>query len=110
MKTRLAIALLSLLALQPFVVALACAQEATGADRKVLTKVIPEYPNVARVMHIQGSVRIDVLIEPNGKVKSFDAKGGHPVLVQSAEDALRRWKWEPASHESHQIVELRFTP
>lgn len=110
MKTLLAVALLSLLALQPFVASLASAQEAADPDRKIVTKVIPEYPNIARVMHIQGSVRIDVLIEPNGKVKSFNAKGGHPVLVESAEDALRHWKWETASHETHQIIELRFTP
>lgn len=110
MKARLAVAVLSLLALQPFVATHASSQEAADADRKIVTKVIPVYPNIARVMHIQGSVRIDVLIEPNGKVKSFDAKGGHPVLVQSAEDALRHWKWESASHETHQIIELRFTP
>jgi TonB family protein len=110
MKNRLAVALLSLLAVKLFVATLASAQEPAEADRKIVTKVIPEYPNIARVMHIQGSVRIDVLIEPDGKVKSFDAKGGHPVLVQSAEDALRRWKWEPAAHETHQVVELRFTP
>ncbi len=110
MKIRVAVALLTLLAMHLFVAALASAQEATDADRKIVTKVIPEYPNIARAMHIQGSVRIDVLIEPDGKVKSVDAKGGHPVLVQSAEDALRHWKWEPAAHETHQVIELRFTP
>ncbi len=109
MKTRIAVALLSLLAVQPFVASLA-AQDVAEPDRRIVTKVVPEYPNIARAMHIQGSVRIDVLVEPNGKVKSFDAKGGHPVLVQSAEDALRQWKWEPASHETHQVIELRFTP
>jgi TonB family protein len=110
MKNLLAFASLSLLALQPLVASMASAQEVVDPDRKIVTKVIPEYPNIARAMHIQGSVRIDVLIEPNGKVKSFDAKGGHPVLVQSAEDALRHWKWEPASQETHQLIELRFTP
>ncbi len=110
MKKTLAVALLSLLAVQPFVPLLTSAQEVVDPDRKIVTKVIPEYPNIARIMHIQGSVRIDVLIEPNGKVKSFDAKGGHPVLVESAEDALRRWKWEPAPHATHQMIELRFTP
>jgi TonB family protein len=110
MKNRLAVALLYLLAVQPFVATVASAQEAAEADRKIVTKVIPDYPNIARAMHIQGSVRIDVLIEPNGKAKSFDAKGGHPVLVQSAEDALRQWKWEPTSRETHQLIELRFTP
>jgi len=51
-----------------------------------------------------------VLVEPNGKVKSFEVKGGHPLLVQSAEDALREWKWEATPHESHEIIELKFNP
>lgn len=110
MKTRLAVALFALIAVRPFVSHRVSAQEVGDADRKVIAKVIPEYPNIARAMHIQGSVRIDVLVEPSGKVRSFDAKGGHPVLVQSAEDALRHWKWEPGARETHEIVELRFTP
>src|SRR5579862_8975405 len=51
-----------------------------------------------------GSVRADVVVEPSGKVKSVDVKGGHPLLAQSAQDALREWKWEPAAHETHQTV------
>jgi outer membrane biosynthesis protein TonB len=61
-------------------------------------------------MRIQGNVRADVLAAANGKVKSVEMMGGHPLLVQSAEDALRQWKWEPTSHENHEIVELKFTP
>lgn len=86
------------------------AQEPADVGRKVLAKVIPQYPGLARSMRIQGSVRADVLVGSNGRVKSLDVKGGHPLLVQSAEDALRQWKWEPESHESHEIVELKFTP
>ena len=50
-----------------------------------------------------------MLVEPNGTVKSVEIKGGHPLLVQSAQMALQAWKWEPASHETHEIVELKFT-
>jgi len=110
MKNRLAVALFLLLAGSLFISTLGSAQEVTEANRRIVTKIIPQYPALARAMKIQGNVRIDVLVEPNGKVKSLDPRGGHPVLVQSAEDALRQWKWEPASRESHEIVELRFTP
>lgn len=61
-------------------------------------------------MRLEGNVRADVLVAPSGKVKSVEIKGGHPLLVQSAQDALRQWKWEPASHESHETVELKFRP
>lgn len=86
------------------------AQEAVSADRKVVVKVQPQYPGLARAMKIQGNVRADVVVEPSGKVKSVDVKGGHPLLAQSAQDALREWKWEPAAHETHQTVELKFAP
>jgi TonB family protein len=61
-------------------------------------------------MNIQGVVRADVTVAPNGKVKSIDLKGGHPLLGQAAQDALRQWKWEPAARESIESVELRFHP
>jgi protein TonB len=104
------LSLFVLLAFSAFAPNPSSAQESSTAARKVVTQVMPQYPSLARTMGIQGTVRLDVLVEPSGKVKSFEVKGGHPVLVQSAEAALRQWKWEPESHESHEIVELKFTP
>jgi TonB family protein len=109
MKNRTALALLALLPIL-FVPNSASGQEVTEGSRKLVSKTIPQYPGLARPLKIQGNVRADVLVAPNGKVKSLDVKGGHPLLVQSAEDALRQWKWEPAPHETHEIVELKFTP
>jgi len=105
-----ALSLFALLAFSAFAPNRSLAQESPAAARKVVTRVMPQYPSLARTMRIEGIVRLDVLVEPSGKVKSFEVKGGHPVLVQSAEDALRQWKWEAAPHESHQMVELKFTP
>jgi outer membrane biosynthesis protein TonB len=51
-----------------------------------------------------------VLVAPDGSVRSVDIKGGHPVLAEAVVNAVRRWKWEPAAHESHETVEVRFTP
>jgi len=110
MKNRIAAVLLALLAVLLFIPNSTSAQETAGASRKVVTKTMPQYPGLARPLRIQGNVRADVLVAPSGKVKSLEVKGGHPLLVQSAEDALRQWKWEPASHETHEIVELKFTP
>jgi TonB family protein len=106
----IALSLFVLLALSAFAPNRSLAQESTASARKVVTQVMPQYPSLARTMRIQGLVRLDVLVEPSGKVKSFEVKGGHPVLVQSAEDALRQWKWEAESHESHEMVELKFHP
>jgi TonB family protein len=100
------IALVSVVALVP---GHAFAQD-SPLDRKIVSKVLPQYPGLARAMNIQGTVRADVLVDSNGKAKTIDVKGGHPLLVQSAEDALRQWKWEPESHETHEVIELKFTP
>ena len=84
----------------------ATAQESA---RKVVTRVSPQYPVLARNMNLQGSVKADVIVAPNGTVKSIQIKGGHPLLGQAAENAIREWKWEAAPHETHEIVELKFT-
>jgi TonB family protein len=78
--------------------------------RKILIRITPQYPSLAHSMHIQGSVKADVLVAPDGAVISVEVKGGHPLLAQSAQNALRGWKWEPAHHQTHEMIELRFTP
>jgi len=49
-------------------------------------------------------------VAQDGTVKSVEVKGGSPVLTQAALDAVRRWKWEAATRETHEIVEVKFTP
>jgi TonB family protein len=84
------------------------AQDHVEGARKIVTRAAPVYPGLARSMNIQGSVKADVLVAPNGTVKSVEIKGGHPLLVQAAQNALREWKWEPGPRETHEIVELKF--
>jgi TonB family protein len=108
MKNRLAVALFVLFSILTFAPNPALAQDSSEISRKVVARVAPQYPNIARSMNIQGNVRADVLVAANGTAKSIEVKGGHPLLGQSAQDALRQWKWEPASHETHEIVELKF--
>lgn len=85
------------------------AQEAAGR-RKLLDHVAPAYPALARSMGIEGVVRVDALVAPDGSVKAIDVKGGHPVLAQAAANAVRQWRWEPSAHESHELIQVKFTP
>ena len=110
MKNRVAVALFVLVPTLMLAPSSAPAQETAEGARKVVNKVVPQYPNLARSMNLQGIVRADVLVAPDGKVKFIEVKGGHPVLVDAAQHALRDWKWAPAPHETHESVELRFTP
>ena len=90
---------------------LALAQDDQGeAARKVLNRVMPNYPSIARSKGIGGNVRVEVLVAANGTVKSLEVKGGHPMLAQAAADAVRRWKWVPATRETKEPVIVRFDP
>jgi membrane protein involved in colicin uptake len=60
-------------------------------------------------MALEGIVKVDALVEPDGSVKSIDSRGGHPVLAQAAAKAVHQWKWE-AAHESHEVVLVKFSP
>jgi len=61
-------------------------------------------------MNLKGSVKAEALVAPNGTVKVVEIRGGHPVLVRAAQDAIYKWKWAPASHESREPIEVRFDP
>jgi len=76
--------------------------------RKVKTKVAPEYPELARRMNINGVVRLQITVAPNGSVKNAKVVGGHPLLVDTALAAVKQWRYEPASEETTGFVEFRF--
>ena len=78
--------------------------------RKVINRVEPIYPRIARVMKLSGVVKLDALIRPDGSVKSSEAKGGNPLLVQSAQIAIQGWRWEKIDHETTEHVEFLFSP
>ena len=78
--------------------------------RRVINRVTPSYPELARTMNVKGSVRLAALVAPNGTVKTVKVIGGHPLLVQAAERAVQKWRWEPARQESNEAIELRFNP
>ena len=77
--------------------------------RKVKTRVSPAYPELAKRMSVAGKVKIEVVITPDGRVKSTRVIGGHPLLVQSCQDAVKEWKFAPAPQETTQIVEFDFS-
>jgi TonB family protein len=76
--------------------------------RKVQSRVIPAYPELARRMKIVGKAKVEVTISPEGKVKNSRAVGGHPLLVQACQDAVKEWKFVAGPEESKQVVECDF--
>ena len=76
--------------------------------RKIKSRSNPSMPELARRMNISGKVKIEVVIAPDGHVKSSRPIGGHPVLVQSCLDSVKDWKFETGPEETTQIIEFDF--
>ena len=83
------------------------AQEDAPA-RKVTSRVQPVYPAIAQRAHMVGAVKLVLVVTPEGTVKTVRALGGNPVLIEAAEDAVKRWKYERAKTESSEAVTVNF--
>jgi TonB family protein len=93
-----------------FAFCLCRAQETSEGNRQVVTRVSPQYPSLARGMKLQGSVKVEAVVAPNGSAKTVAIKGGHPLLAQAAHDAVQKWKWVPAPAETRELIEIKFNP
>ena len=88
------------------------AQQASNEEiiRRVKSKVPPVYPELARKMNITGTVKVEVVVSPNGSIKDARVVGGHPVLANSALEAVKKWRFEPAPGESTGVIDFKFEP
>jgi protein TonB len=86
------------------------ARDQNSSDRKVITRVEPEYPDALKRLYIGGVVRVEVVIAPNGVVKSTKLLGGSPILGQSTMKAIKKWRYAPAASEEVLTVKLEFDP
>src|SRR5271168_4000626 len=62
---------------------------------QLINRVTPSYPPLARQTRISGTVRLHAIIGKDGSVQSLTLESGHPLLVQSALDAVRQWRYRP---------------
>ena len=87
-----------------------------GGDVKparLLSEAAPVYPIMAKNQHVTGDVVIDALIDANGRVTTMKVISGPTLLHQAAKDALKQWKYQPASLDGkpvsmHLTVTLQF--
>ena len=63
-----------------------------------------------RVADESGVIKAEALVEANGVVKSVELKGGNPVLGRAAQNAIYKWKWAPAAHQTREPIEVKFDP
>ena len=63
---------------------------------RVTQCTFPRYPSLANGAHITGTIDIGLGVSPEGDVdKNSRLLDGPPLLVQSAMDAMRQWKFRP---------------
>jgi protein TonB len=55
----------------------------------------PQYPSPARAARMQGIVRIQAIITPEGIIKDLHVLSGPPLLVNAALEAVRQWRYQP---------------
>jgi periplasmic protein TonB len=67
--------------------------EVTAAS--IITQTHPVYPPLARQARIQGTVILHAIIDKDGQVAKLEVVSGHPLLVQSALDAVKQWRYKP---------------
>jgi TonB family protein len=89
---------------------MAQSSDQSSSERKVITRVEPEYPDALKRLYIGGVVRVEVLVAPNGAVKSTKLLGGSPILGQSTMKALKEWKYAPAAADEVFTVKIEFDP
>ncbi len=62
---------------------------------KLIFHPTPEYPPLAKMARIQGTVLLEAIISKDGTIQDLKAVSGHPLLIQSAMDAVAHWRYQP---------------
>jgi periplasmic protein TonB len=81
---------------------------------KLIRKVIPDYPPLAKSARISGVVHLVGIIAKDGTIRNLQLIGGHPMLARAAMDAVEQWFYEPTLLNGEPVeviapIEVSFT-
>jgi len=80
------------------------------AEGNLIYRVQPVYPPLAREARIQGTVELRAIVSKAGTIENLAVVSGHPMLVKSALQAVRQWRYRPYLLNSEPIeVETEIT-
>ena len=79
-----------------------------ASDRAVKSKVAPIYPEIAKRMKITGQVKIEAIVDADGKVTEVKTLSGSHTLSPAAEEAVRKWKFAPGDATTTEDVDVNF--
>jgi TonB family protein len=77
-------------------------------ERAVKSRVAPVYPEIAKRMRISGVVKLEVTVDPDGKVTDVKPVSGNGMLSQAAQDAVRKWRFAPGPAQTVVDLDLNF--
>jgi TonB family protein len=69
--------------------------DADVQQQKLVTRVAPDYPDVARQAGVEGTVTLRVEIGQDGTVQDIETISGPPLLARAAEEAVAQWRYVP---------------
>jgi TonB family protein len=107
-KTRGAIGYVSAATSAEGVKTLAVGDARNSAERKLLTRVEPQYPETLKRLSIGGTVRLQVTIAAKGNVENVELLGGNPILGDSAISAVKQWVYATAHSRTIAEVSIPF--
>jgi TonB family protein len=81
-----------------------------SSQRRLITRVEPQYPETLRQLNIGGTVRLQLTIAPKGNVQNVDVLGGNPILAESAAAAAKQWIYSPSSSRTTTEITIPFDP
>ncbi len=67
----------------------------TVAEANLIKRVQPEYPVAAKSARVQGTVEFQAVIDKTGHVRQVQLVRGHPMLVETARNAVLQWEYRP---------------
>jgi TonB family protein len=66
-----------------------------SVEPKVIQRVDPVYPPLARAARVSAEVKLSVVVNPDGSVKDVKITDGHTLLNNAAVEAMKQWKFGP---------------
>jgi len=61
----------------------------------IVARVVPKYPEIAKLAHISGTVILHAVIATDGTVQELSYVSGPSLLIKAAMDAVREWRYRP---------------
>ena len=61
----------------------------------LIHRVDPQYPEIAKTIHLSGTVHLRAIIATDGRVQNLEVLSGNPILANAAVAAVRQWRYRP---------------